>query len=74
MGIGPDAIMEKVNGINYTMLKIYDFADKEKITTAAASDKIAELRINSVGKVKDIMLTMNRDALPWKRDFQEWRK
>jgi leucine dehydrogenase len=49
-----EAVTAQVDGIYDTMLEVFALADKEKISTAQAANKMAEMRIAKVGRVKDI--------------------
>lgn len=53
-GGGKDHAQTKTEEIYTTLLKIYDIAEKEKITTAAAANKVAEQRILEVSHSKNI--------------------
>lgn len=53
-GYDPEAARTKAAGIYDTLLSIYATADEQGITTSHASAKIAEDRINGIGKMKDL--------------------
>ena len=55
-GGGHEHVMAQVDNIYNTLLNIFDTAEKEKITTHAAANRIAEARIKSVSAVKNIYL------------------
>lgn len=44
----------KVENIYYTLLNVFDIAEKENVTTNLAANKLAEHRIHSVNQVKNI--------------------
>ena len=53
-GYDPEAARTKASGIYDTLISIYKTADEQGITTSHASAKIAEDRIESIGKMKDL--------------------
>jgi leucine dehydrogenase len=50
VGGGTDKTWDRVNGIYDTLLDIFEVAEQEKITTAAAANRVAEKRIAETSK------------------------
>lgn len=61
-GGGRELAWAKAEDIYFTMLKIFDLADKENITTALAANKIAEQRIMDVSRTKNIYSGKDRSG------------
>lgn len=55
-GGGQEYTMNKIENIYNTLLKIFDLAEKEKIPTSLASNRLAEARIHANSRMKNIHL------------------
>lgn len=53
-GGGTEYALAQIENIYYTLLNIYEIAEKGKITTAIASNRIAEKRIADISNIKGI--------------------
>jgi leucine dehydrogenase len=58
-GYDAEIAKKKASGIHDTLLAIYKQADEQQITTNAASNVIAEQRIQSVKAMRDLRNTMD---------------
>lgn len=56
-GSGRERALEKTEGIYNTLLKIFELANREHITTAEAANRLAEQRIKSVSLTRNIHST-----------------
>lgn len=60
-GYDPARALAQVEGIFHTLRNVFSMAKLEKITTAAAANRLAEERIRSVGRIKLIQVGPRTD-------------
>lgn len=61
-GYNEESAMRKTSRIYDTVLDILEYADNHNITTVAASNKLAEERIKSVGSIRNVYTSHSNDS------------
>jgi leucine dehydrogenase len=51
-GYSHERALNMTKGIYYNLLKVFELAKKEDVSTNVAADKVAELRLAQIGKLK----------------------